>query len=193
MQFSKAGPVTREQNSDDVRQSRSQCRWCLLLLYITHGYKRGTGLCVAKKLWQKSVIPATVTNVEMANALVLLQNDSQDHGTTDYALCPHYMLWHIATFNSSANWKIKGQELIHKKVKSPKGLRLAEGEILFPCYSLCGKNALRHYVLSDLGEGDTLACKGCDWKEWFSSATVWIHSLTRLSEKANSCRDRCCD
>lgn len=130
MQFSRAGPVSREQNSDDVRHSRSQCRWCLLLLYITHGYKRGSGLCVAEKLWQKSTIPATVSNVEMASALVLLQSDSQDHGTTDYALCPHYMLWHIATFNSSANWKTKGQELIHKKVKSPRGLRLVEGEIL---------------------------------------------------------------
>lgn len=130
MQFSRAGPVAREQNSDDVRHSRSQCRWSLLLLYITQGYKRGSGLWVAKKLWQKSVIPATMTNVEMANALVLLQSDSQDHGTTGYALCPRYILWHIATFNSSANWKIKGQELIHKKVKSPKGLRLVEGEIL---------------------------------------------------------------
>lgn len=49
-------------------------------------------LWVAKKLWQKSAIPATVTNVEMANALVLLQSDSQDHGTADYALCPHYIL-----------------------------------------------------------------------------------------------------
>lgn len=130
MQFSWAGPVSREQNSDDVRHSRSQCRWCLLVLYTTHDYRRGSGLRVDKKLWQKSAIPATVTNVEMANALVLLQSDSQDHGTTDYAPCPHYILWHIATFNSSANWKIKGQELIHKKVKSPKGLRLVEGEIL---------------------------------------------------------------
>lgn len=55
------------------------------------------------------------------------------------------------------------------------------------------KSALRHYVLSDLGEGETLACKGCDCKEWFSSATAWIHSLTRLTEKANSGRDRACD
>lgn len=92
MQSSKAGLVTREQSADGVRHSRNQCRWCPLLLYITHSYKRGTGLRVAKKLWQKSAIPVSMTNVEMANAFALLQSDSQDHGTTDYVLCPHYML-----------------------------------------------------------------------------------------------------
>lgn len=75
-----------------VRHSRNWCRWSPLLFYITCCYKRGTGLWVSKKLWLKSVIPVTVAVVEMANARVLLQSDSQDHSTTNYALCPHYVL-----------------------------------------------------------------------------------------------------
>lgn len=151
-------------------------------------------LWVAKKLWQKSAIPATVTNVEMANALVLLQSDSQDHGTADYALCPHYILWHIATFNSSANWKIKGQELIHKKVKSPKGLRLVEGGILIALlFTLWQKVHWGIMYCLILEKVRPWLAKVMTARNSFFSATAWIHSLTRLTEKANSCSDRGCD
>lgn len=121
MQSSRAGAVTGEQSADGVRHSRNQCRWSPLLLYIARCYKRGTGLWVAKQLWQKSAIPVTMANVERANTLALLQSDSQDHGTTDYALCPHSMLWHIAMFNSSASPKTKGQALIYKRPDLQRG------------------------------------------------------------------------
>lgn len=60
---------------------------------VTVDHVRETrGLCGAKKLWQKKTIHVTVVNVEVTNALMLLQSDSQDHGTTDNALHPPYML-----------------------------------------------------------------------------------------------------
>lgn len=104
---------------------------------------------MAKKCWQKSAILVTMMNVKMANALVLLQSDLPDHGTTDYALCPHHVLWHIAMFNSSASWKTKGQALMHKKAKSPEGLILVEGEDFAPLWFCpCQKSAPLNIMLS---------------------------------------------
>lgn len=48
-------------------------------------------------------------------------------------------------------------------------------------------------MLAEFGDGKSMACKEYACKEWFSSATAWIHTLARAIEKANSCRNWGCD
>lgn len=89
--------------------------------------------------------------------LTLLQSDSQDYGTTNYALCPHDMLWHIATFNSYASWKTKGHALIHKKVRSKGAQNSRRGNIYSLVMMLMLKSALRG-IMSQMSLENVRAC-----------------------------------